>query len=285
MAQCVLGESLFSSDTAGKHVLWTWELVTDGKSSIFLMWNLDSCFIKPSRKTPRFIFLFIITTLVKYLSFLKETACLPLLSEKTSESTVSPNQDKNIYGSQYSQNILPWYFSHWMVQCALGVFVFSSKAVGKCVFVNWVLGPDVKNRIFPLGKPDRCNLKPARKAHWFIYLFLTTTLVTYLNFVKETGCLPLLAWKSSDSTVLPTQGNNRYGSKHSQNILSWYLFSWNGTVCPRSVFTQLRDCRDTWFVNLTIGAWWQKQYFSPVKTGKIQPQTCQKNTLIHFSLY
>ena len=131
MAQCILGVSLFSSDTAGKHALWTWELVTDDKSCIFLIWNLDSYFIKPSRKTPRFIFLFVITTLVKYLSFLKETGRLPLLSEKTSESIVSPNQDKNSYGSQYSQNILPWYFSHGMVQCVLGVYLFSSKAVGR----------------------------------------------------------------------------------------------------------------------------------------------------------
>ena len=90
----------------------------------------------------------------------------------------------------------------------------------------------------------------------------------YLNFVKETDCLPLLAWKSSNSTVFPTQGNNRYGSKHSQNILPWYLFSWNGTVCPKSVFTQLWDCRDMCFVNLTIGAWWQNQYFAPVKNWK-----------------
>ena len=35
--------------------------------------------------------------------------------------------------------------------------------------------------------------------------------------------------------------------------------------------------------NLETGAWWQKQYFPPVKAGYFQTQTWQKDTLAHFS--
>ena len=54
------------------------------------------------------IFLFIVTkTLVKYLSFMKETSFLPTRAGKSSDSTVSPDLDNNGYGSQQSQNTLP----------------------------------------------------------------------------------------------------------------------------------------------------------------------------------
>ena len=36
---------------------------------------------------------------------------------------------------------------------------------------------------------------------------------------------------------------------------------------------------------MEIGAWLQKQYFTPVKARQFQPQTCQKNTLVHFSFH
>ena len=63
-----------------------------------------------------------------------------------------------------------------------------------------------------------------------LFLFITAFLVKYLSFQKETACLPLLAEKSSDSTVSPNQCNNRYGGQHSQKTLPWPIFSWNGSV-------------------------------------------------------
>ena len=81
----------------------------------------------------------------------------------------------------------------------------------------------------------------------FIFLFITTILVYYLSGLKETGSLPFVVGKSSDSTVSNNQGNNRYGSQHSQNTLPWYIFPWNGIVFPKSVFTQFGNCRETSF--------------------------------------
>ena len=74
-----------------------------------------------------------------------------------------------------------------------------------------------------------CSLKPARKTHWFIFLFsIASDLVKYLSFLKDKGCLLLLAWKSSDSTILPNQGNNRYDCQYSQNTLplTSFLMEW-----------------------------------------------------------
>ena len=45
----------------------------------------------------------------------------------------------------------------------------------------------------------------------FFSLFAATALVKYLSFLKERGCLSLLTGKLSDITILPYQGNNRYG--------------------------------------------------------------------------
>ena len=75
MVPSVLEVSLHSSKTAGRRVLWTWELGPDGKRSIFPQWNLNTCSIKLSRKTHSFLFLFIsITALVKFLCFWKKQA-------------------------------------------------------------------------------------------------------------------------------------------------------------------------------------------------------------------
>ena len=38
------------------------------------------------------------------------------------------------------------------------------------------------------------------------------------------------------------------------------------------------------FVSLGIGPWWQIHYFPLVTARELQPQTCQRNTLVHFSL-
>ena len=78
------------------------------------------------------IFLFIVTkTLVKYLSFMKETSFLPTLAGKSSDSTVSPDLDNNGYGSQQSQNTLLCHFSHGVVQCVLSVSLHNSEIARK----------------------------------------------------------------------------------------------------------------------------------------------------------
>lgn len=65
------------------------------------------------------------------------------------------------------------------------------------------------------------------------------------SFLKMTqpgfhiNCL-LVLWKSSESTVSPNQGTNRYG--RSALLRPSDLFSWNDTVCLRYLYNQ--KCRE-----------------------------------------
>ena len=123
------------------------------------------------QKNTLVLFLFITAFLVKYLSFQKETACLPLLAGKSSDSTVSPTQCNNRYGSQHSQKT-PWPIFSWNGSVSYMCLYIAVRLQGNMVLWTWELGPDGKNRIFLLWKPKSCRLKPARKAHWFIFLFV-----------------------------------------------------------------------------------------------------------------
>ena len=76
------------------------------------------------------------TALEKFLSLMKEAGCLPPLAGKSPDSTVSPNQRNNSYGSQHSKNtehsslnsfLMEWYsFLH--------VFYKALYNAGKYVF-------------------------------------------------------------------------------------------------------------------------------------------------------
>ena len=140
---------------------------------------------------------------------------------------------------------------------------------------------------FHLGKLDSCSLKPGRKTHRFIYLFIeTATLVKYLSFLKETCCFPLLCWEvMSYTTISPKQGNSRYGSQHSQCILSWPLFYGMGQCVLAMSLQSSETAEEHIFVILAIGVWWQKRYFPLEKAWYLQPQNCQENNLVHFSLH
>ena len=81
---------------------------------------------------------------------------------------------------------------------------------------------------------------------FFFFLFIkATALIKYLSFQKQSACCFRL--EISLTTDSPNQRNNWYGNPHSQNTLPWPLFSWNGIVCPRCVFTQFWNFRETWF--------------------------------------
>ena len=81
---------------------------------------------------------------------------------------------------------------------------------------------------------------------FFFFLFIkATALIKYLSFQKQSACCFRL--EISLTTDSPNQRNNWYGNPHSQNTLPWPLFSWNGIVCPRCVFTQFWNFRETCF--------------------------------------
>ena len=81
-------------------------------------------------------------------------------------------------------------------------------------------------------------------------------------FIKKQA-VAILAGKSSDITVSTSQGNSRYGSQHTQNTLTWHLFSCNGTVCPSCFFTQLWNRKETCFCEHGNWGLMAKAVFSP----------------------
>ena len=270
----------------GNVLLWTWELGLYGKSCIFHLWELDDCSLKAARETHRFIFLFITTTsLIKLLHFLKKkTRCMLLLAQKSPDSTLSSNQGttgmavNNTEHSPLTAFLMEWYSVSF-------VFYKALKMKGNMLLWIWLLGPDGKS-IFSLWKLNSCSLKPAIETYWFIVLFITeTALVWFLSILQIISWFPL-AEKSSDSTISPNHRNNKYGHQHTQNTLPWHFFffpSWNGTVLPRSVITQLWKLQVHASMSLGIGAWGQKKYIPAMKAGELQLHSCQKNTLVLFS--
>ena len=162
----------------------------------------------------------------------------------------------------------------------------SQKLLGNifCEHGNWVLMPKA---VFPwdtwivaasnLPEKYTCSLFSSllQQLWWSIWVF----------WEKQASCHFL-----ARSTFSSSQGHYRYGSQHSQNTLPWHLFSWNGTRCPKCVFTNLWNCRE---ICLLVGlfvfkpenlAWCQKQYFQHMKARKLKSHTCQINTLVRFFL-
>ena len=66
--------------------------------------------------------------------------------------------------------------------------------------------------------------------------------VFWKKLAPATSCWKVIRWYR-----LTYQGNQMGSSQHSQNSFPWPLFAWNGTLCPRSIFTELWNCRESWF--------------------------------------
>ena len=230
--------------------------------AVFSVRYLDSCCLKPARKIHLFTFLFITTTLIKYLSLLKE-----VLGAKSTHSTFSSSQGYYRYGSQHSHNTVPVFFSHGMVQCVLGVSLHSSETARKYVSGNMRIGAGCKKQCFSPVKTGLLQWWICQKntlVHYSLH-YSNSFGQVWVFWKKQATCCFVL--RGSHLTVqIHLKDNNKYGSQHSQNTLPWHLFSWNSTICPRCVFTKLWNCREVClFVCLFVFkpenlAWYQKQY-------------------------
>ena len=95
----------------------------------------------------------------------------------------------------------PDLFSHQIVWFVLGVSLHNSETSGKHALENLGMGAWWQKQYFPPVKADYFQTQ-TWQTHWYIFLLITTTaLVKYLIFLKETDLLPLVARKSSGSTV------------------------------------------------------------------------------------
>ena len=106
-----------------------------------------------------------------------------------------------------------------MVQCVLGVSLYSSEAVGKCFSEPRTWG--LKRKLhFAKWTWYTCNRQHDGRAHGGIFpSFCTSGVIKYLHFLREIYCLPFLDGKSFDSTVFADKGKNRYRSPHSRIAL------------------------------------------------------------------
>lgn len=154
----------------------------------------------------------------------------------------------------------------------LFVVLIFSWTRSKAAFVSLGIGPWWQKHYFPLVTAR--ELQP-QTCLWFIYLFITIkSLVKHLSFLKETVCLSLLVGKSTDSTVPANQGNNRYGSQHSQNSFPRRVSSWTGAACSMRVF----------YTAQKLQGQMAKAVFSHLEARRLQTQICLKNTLVLLSL-
>ena len=189
--------------------------------------------------------------------FLKGTVCLPLLGGSLQFHLIRIRTGMTVSTHRTL-------FSHGMVHCVLGVLYTAWKLYGNMFLWAWNLGPDCKSSIFLF---ESCSLKPARKTHWFIFLFsIASDLVKYLSFLKETSFLPTLSGKSSDNTVSPNLDNNGYGSQQSQT-LSFDLFYHGMVWCVLGMSLQSPETiwkhdSVTWKLGSDV-----KDFFPSVKPG------------------
>lgn len=129
--------------------------------------------------------------------------------------------------------------------CPGGHLFHCSEATGKGAFVNPGFGARWQKQCIPPGKLE---LQPQTRQKNILLLFFflySKNLVKILSFLKETGCLPQLAGKTSDSTVSPIReiigmAVNTY------KTLSPDIFAHEKMLCVLDVsFMLLENCRES----------------------------------------
>ena len=106
---------------------------------------------------------------------------------------------------------------------------------------TWDLGPDVKKRVFPnenwIVEPWTCNKNTLD--HFYVH-YNNKFCQFFLN--KQTDFHFLLG---SYLTVWIQVAKHKAANR---TLSTDFFFSWNGTLCPRSVFTQVWITRESCFL-------------------------------------
>ena len=152
---------------------------------------------------------------------------------------------------------------HGMVHSIMGVSLHSFETSGKHVFVKSLqkLGPDGKTNIFRQWMLEICSLKSARKTHWFIFLFITTVLLSIWNFWKKQAACHLKLWSRLTALFHLIRVTGMAVNTHRTFFSLWPFF--HGLVqWVLQVFTQLWNCRETYFFEPGIWGMISKAVFS-----------------------
>ena len=230
----------------GNMSLWTCKLGPYGKTSIFHQWMLEICSLKSARKTQWFIFLFITTALLSIWNFWKkQAAChLKLWSRLTAlfhlirVTGMAVNTQRTFFSL--------WPFFHGIVKCVLQVFTQLWNCRETCFFEPGIWGM-ISKAVF-----STCESRIVAASHlqekyagWFFSSLQQQFWSSIWVLLKKQASCHFLLRSHLRVPFQLIRVNNRYGSQHSQNTLPWPLFSWNLTVHPRSVFTQLSHAGKT----------------------------------------
>lgn len=208
MVQCILEVSLYNSEI-GRTFFVILGIGTFDKIIFFNygIWTIAALSLTEKHS---FIFLYITTTaLVKIFSFLKQTSCFPhfllgshltVLIHLIRTTTIMAISTQRILSSDL--------FSHEMVQCFLGVSLQSFENVGKFVFVNLGIGVRLKKN-FLIVNAGQLQPETSQKntvAHFPLHY--NNRLGQVFELSESNRLLATSSGKSSNSTILPIQGNN-----------------------------------------------------------------------------
>ena len=122
-----------------------WHLMEKEVFSHCKSWRLAALSLPKNQIGSFFVF---ITSLAKFLSFMKSTGSLAILAGKSSDSTFTPNQGNTGMATNTHRAFSPDIVSQGIVQCVLILSIHNSKTARKYAFVNLVVGASCQKKYF-----------------------------------------------------------------------------------------------------------------------------------------
>lgn len=238
---------------------------------VFSLWKLESCSLKRARKTLWIIYLFITAkSLVKHLSFQKEIGHFPLLAWKSLDSPVSSKKrEQQVWQTTLTKHSPQ--ISLLMKDCS--VSWWASFSLLRSYRERGFCEPGFRDTMAKaVYSPGKLELQPQTRQKNTLLLFFfhySKNLVKILSFLKETGCWPQLAGKTSDSIVSPIReiigmAVNTY------KTLCPDIFTHEKMLCVLDVsFMLLENCRESWICEHGYLGLMARAVYSPCESYRL----------------
>ena len=220
------------------------------------MWNLDSCSLKPARKSLWFIYLSNKQQLWSSIwVFWKKHAACHSLAWKPSDSTLSLNQGSNRYGTHTHRTLFPDFFSHGTEHCVLGVLLQALKLQGEMILWTWELGTDGKTGFSPCESWTFAASNLPEKHTGSLFSSLQQQILSNIRIFWKKQMGVTSCWDSSNSTVSPNQSKTDI-AVNIHRLVYPDIFSHRMVLCilGLSLHNSETEEKQT-FVNLEIGTW------------------------------
>ena len=168
--------------------MFQWYLEPKWHKQHFFIWLQGGYSLKPERNAHGFTSLLYDAALLKYLCFLKAEASACLFMLQSPGSVISPSQGNNRYGRSSHRTCFPELSSKGMVQCVLGVSLYSSEAVGKCFSETITWGLKRKN------EPDILAISNKTEEHTGEFFPTFVPQVSSSICISERNILLAISW-------------------------------------------------------------------------------------------